>query len=58
MLISLDNQLLTLQRQRDNLASDLLARRMAGVRVESGMYHLEVVTEKNAGRRVHRIVIS
>lgn len=56
-LISLDNQIRDLERQRDALASSLLKQRIAGIEVEHGMFRLEVVTEASAGRREHRLAI-
>ena len=56
-LISLENQIHSLQRQREELSSRLLSRRMDGVGVEPGMFQLEVITQASAGRREHRIVI-
>lgn len=57
LLISLENQMHTLRREYDELAGDLLARRMAGVPVEPGSYDLEVVEDGRAGRREFRLVV-
>ena len=56
-LISVENEIQALQQKRDRLADYLLARHLAGVEVEPGIFRLGVEIEVGGGQCEHRLVI-